>query len=378
MTGIPLTRRQFAAACFVALLSPLMRLLPRIAVQLAGRGAFLSVIPAFFGLLPLVWLVTAYGRYMKPGEGMAQLLMGWLGPVFGRAVLLLYAGWFLFYAGFILRSGAERLVATVYPNSAVTPFVLITLALCLLTAMGTLGAAARTAVLFRAILLAVLGIVFVFSVPNISPENLLPLTGDDALPILLGAWPLMTLGGAAVCFSFLFGYVERGERPLRHAIPSMLLLLAVSALSCVEVVGTFGPGLTGQLNYPFFIMIRDVSILNLFQRIEAVVIALWVFTDYTLCTLLLRCAYEALRPVFHLSPPEGRPMFSLRRGRWVLLAEGAAAFLCSRLIPSAADEFLLWSDRIVPIVGDILIYGLLPLLWIVTAAARKKSGPPPG
>ena len=139
------TRKQFAAAIFTGLLSPLMRVLPRSSVLLAGKAAWLSVAPAFLALLALMALMNALRRALLPGEGMANLLLRVLGPWFGRLALLLYAAWFLFYAGFLLRSGAERLTATVYQQSAVTPFIVVMLALCLLAALGTLRATVRTA-----------------------------------------------------------------------------------------------------------------------------------------------------------------------------------------------------------------------------------------
>ena len=40
------TGRQFIAAVYTALLSPLFRLLPRASAVLAGRAAFLCVLPA--------------------------------------------------------------------------------------------------------------------------------------------------------------------------------------------------------------------------------------------------------------------------------------------------------------------------------------------
>ncbi|MCD8117777.1 MAG: GerAB/ArcD/ProY family transporter [Oscillospiraceae bacterium] len=371
MNGSTMTRRQFAAVISTALLSPLMRLEPRLSAQAAGRGAFLSVIPAFLVLWALAALMGAYSRHMRPGEGMAGLLMRWLGPVWGRAVLLIFAAWFLFYAGFILRSGAERLVATVYPSSGVWPFVIVLLIVCVLTSLGTLRAAGRTAVILQAVLLGVLATVLLFSLPNASLDNLLPLTGTNGISVLMGAWPMVTVGGVAACFTFLSGYVEKTDRPIKWALPRLALYLAIAGLLCAVVTATFGSWLTGQLSYPFFVMIRDISILGLAQRIEAVVIALWVFTDFILCLLLLRCAYEALTPVFHLAPAEGRPIFSMRRGRWLFLAEGAAALLCSHLAAPSAYDLLLWSDRLVPVISNCLIYGGLPFLWLVTIPKRR-------
>ena len=365
------TRKQFAAAIFTGLLSPLMRVLPRSSVLLAGKAAWLSVAPAFLALLALMALMNALRRALLPGEGMANLLLRVLGPWFGRLALLLYAAWFLFYAGFLLRSGAERLTATVYQQSAVTPFIVVMLALCLLAALGTLRATVRTAVLLRAILLMALGVVSVFSLSNLEPGNLFPLTLSDGPGIVLGALPILTVGGVAALFSFLNAYVEPAAQPVRWTVPPLALFALVALLLCFEAVGTFGAALTARLSYPFFTMIRDVSIFHIAQRIEAVVIALWVYADFILCALLLRCAGEALRTLLGLPKPEGLPLFSLRRGRWLFWLEGALAYAAARLIAPSAAELVIWTETRVPFLMNCFVFGGFSLVWLV-GRMRKK------
>ncbi len=371
MKSAAVTRKQFYAAIFTALLSPLLRVLPGQSVLFAGKAAWLSVIPASAILLLLAALMGNLRQRLRPGEGMANLILRTMGPVFGRLVLVLYTAWFLFYAGFILRSGAERLGATVYQRSDVLPFILSMLALCLLVSLGTFRATARTSVVLRAILLLALGLVFLFSVSNISRKNLLPLAWQDAPQVLIGAWPIFTVGGVAALFSFLNAYVEPAEKPMKQVFLPMAMLAVISALLCFETVGSFGTGLTLQLRYPFFTMIRDVSFFNLSQRIEAVVIALWTFADFILCVMLLRCAHEALRAVFGLPKSEELPLFSLRRGRWLLLLEAAAVCACSQSFNSSAFIFSVWSERIVPLVSNIFVFGGFGLIWLVGKLRRQ-------
>ena len=372
MTDERMTRKQFAAAILVSLLSPLLRLLPQASVSLAGRGAYLSALPAIVPLLVLALILESFRRHMRPGEGMGGLLLRWLGPVAGRLVLAAFAGWFLFYGGFILRSGAERLVSTIYPSSGQDLFVAVTIALCLLVAMGTLTAAARTAVLMRGGLIGALVVVLVFSIPNMDPKELVPVGWSDTVPILLGALPMASVGAVAGCFSFLSGYV-RPPDDRRWLLGSMTLLLVLGAVICASVVCVFGPKLTATLTYPFFIMIRSISLLNLVPRIEAVVIAAWVGADFLLCTMLLRGAHEAIRTIFRLPPPDDRRRGALRSGRFLLWGEAAVIFGCSLLFDMPPWQMRLWSNRYIPLCSDIVIFGGFSLLWLVTLPRRKKE-----
>lgn len=364
-------RPQFAAAIFASLLSPLMRVLPSSSAELAGSASWLCALPAFLVLLLLAALMNALRRQMRPGEGMADIILRFFGPVLGRLLLAAYGAWFLLYAGFILRSGAMRLTATVYQQSGPDPIILIMLALCLVAALGTLRAAARTAVLLRAVLLIALALVTALALPSLTLGNLLPPDLSDAPAVVFGAWPIVTVGGVAALFSFLNAYVEPTDRPMKWTLPHLAALCAAAGLICLATVGTFGAALTTKLSYPFFTMSRDVSLSNLHQRIEAVVIVLWVFADFTLCTMLLRGAHEALRAVLCLPKPEDTSFFSLRNGRWLIWLEAAAAYAGSLLLSYSTERFYYWSHTLVPLIMNCFVFGGFTLTWL-TGRWRKK------
>ena len=367
-----ITRKQFSAAILVSLLSPLLRLLPQTAVDLAGKGAWLAPLPALVPVCLLAAVLESFRRHMRPGEGMGGLLRRWLGPVAGRAVLALYAAWFLFYGGFILRSGAERLVSTIYPSSGQGMFVAVTIILSLAVALGDLRAAARTSVILRAVLIGALAVVIVFSASNMDVSRLAPFTWRDAVRAVPGALPMASVCAVSGCFSFLSGYVQRPKNG-RWLWGTHLTLLALGGVVCAAVMSVFGPALTARLTYPFFIMIRSISLGDMVPRIEAVVIAVWVGADFMLVAMLLRCAHEALRPIFGLPDPEGLPMGSLRGGRSLLWLEAGAVFGCSLLFDLPPWELKLWSDRYIPLCSDIMLYGGFTLLWLVTLPRRKKE-----
>lgn len=365
MNGKLLTTKQFAALIFVSLLSPLLRSVPRASVYTAGRGAWLSVLPALFILLFLAAFLGFLIRSLRPGEGYADLFFRWLGPVAGRIVLLLYGLWFLVYAGFVLRTGAERLVAAVYPESPLFLFLLVMLALCLLTALGTLRAVGRTAFLIQSILLASLGLVLFLAAPDMSLKNLFPVPLDNTAGIISGGLPLAFIGALGACFPFLMKYVEPIKQPGKQSVSLVLGFLFLCLILSVEILGTFGPSLTQKLAFPFFLMVRNISLFHITQRIEAVVVVLWMFADFILCTSMLRCAYETFRPVFCLPDPETEPILSLRRGRWLLWAEAVVVLASCFLVSRSSFQMPALADRIIPFIGACYIYIGMPLCWCI-------------
>lgn len=363
-----LSRQQLTAAGFLALMSSMIRVMPRGSAALAGGACWLCAVPAFL-------LLALFGRFLSSfggdSEGMAAVFLRCLGPVAGRAVLAVCGLAFLFYAGFVLRVGADRLVVTVYPTADTRFFFTVLLLLCLMAALGTLRAIGRTAVILRAILLAALAMALIFCLPDVSAKNLGPVSVEKTGPILLGALPIINVGGLGACFLFLRGYCGPGRWRLGHWLGWLGLLMLVACLLCVTVVGSFGPALTLRMSYPFFVMIRNVSLLNLADRIEAVVVVLWVFSDFMLCTLFLRCGHEALRQVLSLPDPEPRRYFDLRGGRWLFLPEAAAVWCTAHFIALDSYGLIPWSDRIVPFAFLGLVFGGFPLVWLVGKLRRR-------
>ena len=363
-----INERQISAAVFTALLSPMVRVLPRLAAILAGQWAWLCVLSALPVLAALELVLRELRRGMGPGEGAAALFPRVYGKVLGPVLLFVCTAWFLFYAGFVLRSGAERLTSAVYPHSGSEIFVLLTLGAALAAVLGPLRAAVRAAAVLRMALIAVLGAVILLSVRNIETENLFPLRLEDARRLLPGMIPAATVGGTAALFVFLRGYASPTEdASARPFFWHLLLFVASATLLCLTTVGAFGEKLTARLAYPFFTMARDLSVHGTPKRFDAAVIALWVSADYVMCVFLLRCAHETLRTALRLPQPEraGNKPLHMRDGRWLLWTEAAAAGLCALVLPSGADDLRRWGEQFIPLIMNIFVFGGYPMLWLV-------------
>ena len=105
-----LTARQASAIAFVALLPPATRLLPGLCAELSGRAAWLCPLVALPFLAITAWLVGKLTTNAASDENLAGLILRGLGPYAGAAVLIIYALWMVFYAGFSLRSSASRFI----------------------------------------------------------------------------------------------------------------------------------------------------------------------------------------------------------------------------------------------------------------------------
>lgn len=364
--------RQLLAAAFVAILSPLIRRFPRVLAETAGRAAWISV---GIALLPtaaaagLLWLLY---RRQPTGSGFADILTRSLGKWPGRLLTGLYGLWFVLYAAFLLRSGADRFISTVYPGAGPALFVVITMLLCLVAAMGRLCPIARSAMLFRPLLCGVFVAVFLLTMRDFSLQLLFPVTAADIAPAALASLQIsnvLSVGGVVVFFTDqLSRPFRREDRPVLQVL-AMLGLVLLMTVSCLAM---FGPKLTTNMTYPFFMLVRDLSVLGSLERAEPVVIALWVLSDFVMLSLLLQAAGKNLR--FCLGFRDGAAVSSplcLRRGRWLLPLCALLAAAGAILLPGDIGVFRLLSEHLVPTVNAAFAFAL-PGVVLVIGLLRKR------
>lgn len=359
--------RQLTALAFVSALSPLIRRFPRSLAERAGHAAWLAVPLSILPVLPLLAVTFLLFRRRGTDVGGAQLLSALLGRTAGRVLCGLYGLWFVFYAAFLLRSGAERFITTVYNGAGPALFVCVTALLCALAAAGRLLPLGRMAMLVRPLMCALIVLIALLTVKDLDPALLLPVSGAELVPCGIAA--LETANILSVVFLFGF-FADRLTRPLqlRDAAPWLGALLGIIALMTVGCLGMFGAELTAKMRYPYFMLVRDLSVLGALERLEPVAVALWVFPDFLLLSALLRLGAETLRVCFagqsaHSSPlPRALPL--------VCTVAAAAAALA---LPGELTAFRVLSETLVPLLSAVFGFGPLPLLLLAAALRERRA-----
>lgn len=365
--------RQLASVGFVSLLAPIIRLLPRQLVMLAGDAAWIAPIIAIVPTILLICFIDWFLKNRQYNEGLGDLFLRALGGFFGKLALLLFTAWLLFYAGFTIRNGADRFIATVYPNSLPWTFMATMLLLSLMAALGRLQVLARTARVFCPILLLVFAMVFAFSAPDMDVKNLLPVSYLDIDNILIAVIPVLNTLSIVVYTAFLSGYSD-DRTPLLHIyFKWAVLTLIILTLLVITALSVFGAELVTRIDHLFLVMIRGISFTNLVERIEAVVIAFWVVTDFVLVTTFLFVCIENLHLVFGIRRDKRKvgPIFSLKNGRWLIWLCAAAVFAVAMLIAPSSFSLHWISEILIPYTNLFFVFVLLPLICII-GKVRKK------
>ena len=233
--------RQLLSLGAVIALTPALRLFPTQAASIAGRAGWLAPLAAL--PLALVWAraMALLTGTMQPGEQLPDLLLRLGGKRLGKPALALFAAWCLTYAAFVLRSGADRLVGTVYPGASPALFSQLMGLTALLAALSTPRSLARIGRMLLPLLFGVLGLLLFFALLSVDFHNLFPLSPSDLWPVAKTApVPLDIVAGSGTALCFLAGGLkERGPGFPALAKWSALLCAGLSLLSAA-VIGAFG------------------------------------------------------------------------------------------------------------------------------------------
>ena len=298
------------------------------------------------------------------GQGISHVLPRILGHFSGKTLLFLWSAWLVFHSGFLIRSGADRFIATIYPTAKPSFFMAITAIACTVAAFGHIKPLARSAEIFRPLLLFVIFTVLLFSLEDVEPTFLLPVTPSD-LPAIAKGLPLAAeaVSVALVTMGFAAQYTVSHEKQ-QSLLPWLLGVTALNVLLCAISVGCLGKTYTTALGYPFFIMARDLSVFSGVERIEALVVGLWLIPDFVLITLELIIASDNLLLIFHNSENQrAKPM--------VILTASAFALLVAFRISPDGQTMHRWSDAIIPAIHLFWAYAVIPLVLLIGGLRRK-------
>ena len=136
--------------------------------------------------------------------------------------------------------------------------------------------------------------------------------------------------------------------------------LTLTALQAV-CLGNFGPGLSVRMNTPCFMMVKGIGIEGTFQRVESVILALWVLSDLALLGLLTRTCTKMAGQIL-----------PVKREKWVVLTFVLLALLGALcLFPDAfflghtMERLALW--------GNLIAGFGLPVLILLVKKIRRQE-----
>lgn len=354
-----ISMRQMMVLLFTALLSPAIRVLPARTAERAGALGWTSTLLALPVLLALCGILSALFRDTPEGTGLGERFQEILGRPLGKGLVALYLLWGLLLLCANTRLFGLRFLSTSYRNAPLGMFIAVLAGLIVWITRKKLAAFARAAEIFYLALALILGGALLFGLSHVELENLFPVGSEELKGVIPAAEPALAMLGYGIFAAFLGGNVtRRPENRGRSMRWAGALCLALTLLQAV-CLGNFSPRLAQRMDTPFFMMVKGIGVRGAFERIESLVIALWVLSDLAFLGLLaFSCCAMA------------QTLFGLRDRRSAALPVGGIALAGALLLFPNAFALAEWMERTV-YPGNLLLGFLAPLALLLILRLKK-------
>lgn len=334
---------------------------PAITVKTARQDAWLSIMVAtLVGLLIARLVVSLSLRF--PGQTLFEYAEEILGKTPGKVLGFLYIWWFLHANALIVREFGTFLVSAVMPDTPIIVFHIIVIAMAAYSVRNGLEVLCRFNQLFIPVT-GLLVIVFLLSTKDMKLTRLLPVFDTGLVPILKGAIVPASWLGEIVIFAMIIPYLNKPREAHRIATLSILFIGLFLTASILEALLIFGPNVTGHWIFPTFNAVRVVSIANFLERLESVIVAMWVLGGFVKIG------------VFYYAAVLGSAQWlELKDYRPLVAPVGVIVVALSILLHESIVDLLDFLARVWPPYALSIFEAGIPLALLFIALARGKGG----
>jgi len=320
-------------------------------IKEAGADAWLSgVVAAAVGLLIgglWVWLASFW-----PGCGLFELPVAAAGPFFGSLINVLLIVWTLIILTGSSWVGADAILTAFLPE---TPRVVLCASIIVPAACAArcrLEVLARLSQLAFWLIVTLSLLMVPLSIPQIDLNRLGPVLANGMSPVVGGASVLSGIMSESLALVALLPRIRGAARPGR--LMAAVCLVAGAALVALVVWTTLilGPQLPARFQYPVLRLAHVISIGDILERLDALMIALWVVGEVAKVAFWLWLLCTGIAHLFRL--PEHR---SLVWPASLIVLVGTMAYVenWAQYTPSLMG----WTAIFAPLVGIILPISLL-------------------
>ncbi|WP_286724828.1 endospore germination permease [Pelotomaculum sp. PtaB.Bin117] len=244
--------------------------------HLAKQDGWISLLLAVFAALLIAWLVVNLSLRF-PGQTIFQFAEVILGRWPGKVVAFLYIWWLIHMNAEILRQFGSFMVSAFMPETPIIVFEILVTVIAAYAVRNGLEVFTRVNEILLPIILAMVFIVNILLVPELNLKRLLPVYIDNgAVPIIKGAIMPSVWFGEIVVMAVLIPYLNKAKEAYRVAASATLITGSILIFSYVNSMALYGPEAADGWIFPSLNKVRIVNIANFLERLEALIMFVWV------------------------------------------------------------------------------------------------------
>ena len=354
-----ISMRQAAFLFLTINFTPIVRLVPVYAAKRAKEAAWLVPFAAVAMLILVSFIWQAFCRKYKC-YSLMDIYSEISGKFIGKIIAIVYLIWLVILTSLYVRYFSIRFVGSIYPTVNMNIFIVLILIVIAYTLRNGLTTLAR----FNEIILPLLTVTFyilvIFMLPNVKVGFLTPITYRSIIPIFNGSVGAM---GILAYFTFIFiigDKINNKEKIKKTGFLLSLFLLLSMAMVIVVPLGTFSYSVVQRTQVPFLIAVKQISLFNIIEKFESIVVAFWVLSDFVLISFFVICTLHILKNLFKLS--DTKPFINI----YLIFI-----FILSNFLAKNVFEMEKFSESIVT-PFNIALGFVLPLIMFFIGKIRRK------
>lgn len=294
-----ITMRQAFKLLVCLSFSPAVRTVPIFEAFFAEQAGWIAPVVAFFPVFLLIVIFDKIFTVYKE-ESYSQIICDILGSFLGKVVLIIYIIGISILLALYIRHYAIRINISLAPNSKIHVAIISMLLLVYLALRYGLILLARMGEIILFIVVISFVVFFLLSINGIKMEHLTPISYRDIIPVgkagygIAGLWSYLTF----LCF-YSDRMTEKDE--VRSVGFKYLVFFTFSTVMLgIMVIGSLGYSVVKRTSLPFFVAVKNISLFNIVERIEALAITQWMAADFILITTFFYIILKILQDMFHI------------------------------------------------------------------------------
>ena len=287
-----ITERQLAFLFFNVLIATVVFYNPQIVIGAVGQDAWMTALMAtIWGFLVVVVMISLGRRF--PGLTMIGYIPQIIGKPLGLVLNLLYVMWFLFIGAGIAAQFSLFMNTTIMPYTPPSLFIITFMGITFYAVRSGLEVFARVNELLIGIIVIALLIVVILPYNLMDIRRLLPIGEVSfgnllATSIVSGSWR-----GEVMMVGMFLPALASFKNTTRNLLLVVLLVGLGLAAVDISVIAVFGSQVVVDLELPAFFLARVINVAKILNRLEALVVIVWVFGTFIKVCVFLYCATRA-------------------------------------------------------------------------------------
>lgn len=336
----------------------------------AKQDAWIAIIIATVIGLLLVTMFT-YVSSFSPGRNLFQIMEYSFGRVITIMICFCYILYFLYIAARVLRDFGEILVTVTYQDTPIEFILLVfmvTVAYVIYLGLEVIGRVSE--LLFPYVIFFLVLIILFFVIQgSIQLENVKPVLAEGLTPVIKSVFPEL-VGfpfGELIVFTLIWSNTSRFKLVGKVSLIATSISGGILIITSLVKITVLGPNMINRSPFPLLSAVRNISLANFIERIDALVI--FMFMVGILIKIIL-FVYASLKGLEYISQIPYRP--------FVFPICMLISFF-SVIVTSNFAEHIEEGIQIVPLYLHMPFQVVIPLFLLVTLVLKKKmkGGVPP-